>query len=251
MSMTPSIIGVVASRYEAQSGAIMAGVAINYLRGVEAGGAVPLLIHLTEDTQVLEALYQRCDALLFTGGGDVDPAHFGMAAHPMCGAPYPLRDTVELWLARRAVAEAKPIMGICRGIQLINIAMGGTLYQDIPSELPSAHDHYASRNAPGRSHLAHSIQIETDSWLAQQLGVCETMVNTFHHQALRDLASGLRVVARAPDGVIEAVEGTGDGFVIGVQCHPEDLWELEGSPWLGLFRGFAQQTSEHSLLRYS
>ena len=224
----------------------MAGVAINYLRGVEAGGAVPILIHLTEDTAVLEALYQRCDGLLFTGGGDVDSAHFGMEAHPMCGTPDPLRDMVELWLARRAIEDAKPMMGICRGIQLINIAMGGTLYQDIPSELPDASDHYASRKAPGRSHMAHSIQIESDSWLAEQLGVTETMVNTFHHQALRDVAPSLRVVARAPDGVIEAVEGTGHAFVIGVQCHPEDLWELEETPWLSLFEGFARQVMIHS-----
>lgn len=241
MDMASPIIGVIGSRSEARSGATLAGVAINYLRGVEAGGGVPLLIHLTDNTAVLDALYQQCDALLFTGGGDVDAAHFGMPAHPQSGTPDPLRDMVELWLARRALADTRPMMGICRGIQLINIAMGGTLYQDIPSELPDASDHYASRKGPGRSYLGHSIQIEPDSWLAEQLGSAEVLVNTFHHQAIRDVAPGLRVVAQAPDGVIEAVEGIGDTLIIGVQCHPEDLWELEASPWLGLFRGFVQK----------
>lgn len=245
MTTALPIIGVIGSRYEAKSGATLAGVTINYLRAVEAGGAAPLLLHLTENTAVLDALYQHCDGLLFTGGGDVDPIHFGMQPHPMCGTPDPLRDKVELWLARRALRDAKPIMGICRGLQLINIAMGGTLYQDIPSELANTDDHYASRKGPGRNYLAHSIQIAPDSWLAERLGSTETMVNTFHHQALRDLAPGLRVVAHAPDGVIEAVEGTGDTFVIGVQCHPEDMWELEGRLWLGLFRGFAQYVSGH------
>ncbi|HEU5088603.1 MAG TPA: gamma-glutamyl-gamma-aminobutyrate hydrolase family protein [Roseiflexaceae bacterium] len=235
---TRPIIGVVGSRYESKAGSLLAGVAVNYLRGVEAGGGVPLLIHLTEDTQVLEALYSRCDALLMTGGGDVDPAQYGMQTLPQCGAPDPLRDMVELLLARRAIADGMPLFGICRGIQLLNVAMGGTLIQDIPSECPGALDHYASRQAPSRAHLAHPIRIEAGSWLAEHLGASDVTVNTFHHQALRDVAPGLRVVARAPDGMIEAVESITGGFVAGVQCHPEDLWEQADPRWTGVFAGF-------------
>jgi putative glutamine amidotransferase len=232
------LIGVVGSRYETRNGSLLAGVGINYVRAIETGGGVPLLIHLTEDSAILEALYARCDALLFTGGGDVDPMHFGMAMHPNCGTPDPLRDQAELLLARRALADGTPIFGICRGIQLINVAMGGTLIQDIPSERPTALDHYASRRAPGRTYLAHPITITPGAWLAEHLGAEEVAVNTFHHQALLDIAPGLRVVAHAPDGLVEAVEGTGAGFVAGVQCHPEDLWEHADPRWVGVFAGF-------------
>jgi putative glutamine amidotransferase len=233
------IIGVVGGNYERSSGGIVAGVSTSYLRAVEAGGGIPLLIHLSEDPAVLDALYARCDALLFHGGGDVDPARYGAAMIAACGTPDPLRDQVELALAQRALADGMPLLGICRGIQLLNVAMGGTLYQDIPSELPGTLDHYASRNAEGRMLMPHSITIEHESWLAEQLGTTEIPVNTFHHQALRDVAPGLRVVAYAPDGVIEAVEGTGDSFVAGVQSHPEDLWDAAEPRWQRFFAGFA------------
>jgi putative glutamine amidotransferase len=234
------IVGVIGGHYERKHGGITSGVSPSYLRALEAGGGIPLLIHLTDDAEVIDALYQRCDALLFHGGGDVDPARYGAALHPQCGAPDPLRDQVELALAQRALGDGMPVLGICRGIQLINVAMGGTLYQDIPAELPGALDHYASRNAEGRTLMPHPIAIEPGSWLAQTLGATELPTNTFHHQALRDVAPGLRVTAHAPDGVIEAVEGDRGEFVVGVQCHPEDLWDAAEPRWARLFSGFVQ-----------
>jgi putative glutamine amidotransferase len=243
------IIGVIGAQYERKMGGLVSGVSPTYLRAVEAGGGIPLLIHLSEDQAVPDALYERCDGLLFHGGGDVDPARYGAAMIAACGKPDPLRDQVELHLAQRALAEGMPILGICRGIQLLNVAMGGTLWQDIPSELPESLDHYASLNAEGRALMPHTITIESDSWLAEQLGTTAIPVNTFHHQALKQLGEGLRVVATATDGIIEAVEGTGNHFVMGVQCHPEDLWNAAEPRWLGLFRGFvaiaAQATTEH------
>lgn len=235
---TRPIIGVVAAQYERKSGGLVAGSPISYVRAVEAGGGIPLLIQLTSDQEVLDTLYRLCDGLLFIGGGDVDPERFGMDRHPACGDPDPLRDQVELALARRAAADGLPICGICRGIQLINVAMGGTLYQDIPSEMPGALDHYASRNNAGRTLMPHTIAIEPSSWLAKQLRTSEIPVNTFHHQALLDVAPGLRVTALAPDGVVEAVEGTDSQFIVGVQCHPEDLWDAAEPRWAHLFAGF-------------
>jgi len=241
-------IGVIASRYPRAGGnSMLSGIGEQYLLAVEAGGGIPLLIHLTRDAAVLQAHYQRCDGLLFAGGGDVDPAIFGQAPHPKLGTIEPLRDEVELALARRAIDDRKPVLGICRGIQLLNVALGGTLYQDIPSELPQASNHYASSQVLGRAHLAHSIALEPGSWLAARLGTDALPGNTFHHQALRDIAPGLHVTGRAPDGVVEAVEGAGPGFVIGVQCHPEDLWEHADPRWARLFAGFVEAARQHAL----
>jgi putative glutamine amidotransferase len=242
-------IGVIASRYPRAGGnSMLSGIGEQYLLAVEAGGGIPLLIHLTRDAAVVQAHYQRCDGLLFAGGGDIDPAIFGQEPHAKLGPIEPLRDEVELALARRAIEDAKPVLGICRGIQLLNVALGGTLYQDIPSELPGALDHYASSKAPdGRAYLAHPIALEPGSWLAVHLKADELPGNTFHHQALRDIAPGLRVTGRAPDGVIEAIEGAGPGFVIGVQCHPEELWESADPRWVRLFAGFVEAARQYAL----
>ena len=140
------------------------------------------------------------------------------------------------------------MLGICRGIQLLNIALGGTLYQDIPSELPQASDHYASAKEPGRAHLAHLLTLEPDSWLAARLGTHALPVNTFHHQALRDIAPALRVTGQASDGVVEAVEGRGADFVVGVQCHPEELWEHADPRWARLFVGFVDAARQYTLV---
>src|SRR5262245_13243909 len=150
-------IGIICSRYSRSEASVLAGIGEQYVRAIEAAGGIPLLIHLTRDTAVLDAHYRRCDALLFAGGGDVDPKHFGAAPHPQLGAVEELRDEVELALARRAAGDGLPLLGICRGIQLLNVALGGTLYQDIPADLPGALDHYASRNGHDRAHLAHPV----------------------------------------------------------------------------------------------
>jgi putative glutamine amidotransferase len=239
-SLTSPIIGIVASRYERGPATVIAGIGEQYLAAVEAAGGIPLIIPLTRDAAVLEWYARQADGLLLAGGGDVDPAHFGQAPHPRLGAVDPLRDAVELALARRAAADGTPLLGICRGAQVLNVALGGTLWQDIPSEVPDALDHYASRAAPDRAHQAHPLLLEPDSWLAARLGATEVPVNTFHHQALRDVAPGLRVVGRAPDGVIEAVEGSGPGFLVGLQCHPEELWQEADPRWRGVFEGLVE-----------
>jgi putative glutamine amidotransferase len=220
------------------------GNAVSYLRALEAAGAIPALIHLSQDAEVLDAHYARCDALLLAGGEDVHPSYYGAAPHPKLGKPNPAQDDVELALARRAAADRKPIFGICRGVQLLNVALGGTLYQDIPAEIPGALDHEESTERRDMAHLAHPIALEPDSWLAGRIDAAELIVNTLHHQALRDVAPGLRVIARAPDRVVEAVEGVGPGFVLGVQCHPEELWERADQRWARVFRGFVEVIRE-------
>jgi putative glutamine amidotransferase len=225
------------------------GNAISYLRAVEAAGGIPALIHLTHDADVLDVHYRRCDALLLAGGEDVDPARYGAAPHPQLGLADPLQDQVEIALIQRASAEGKPLLGICRGMQVINVALGGTLYQDLPSERPGPIDHQESTARRDMAHLAHPIELEPDTWLASQLETSALTVNTLHHQALHTLAPALRVSARAPDGVIEAVEGGGPGVIIGVQCHPEELWERADQRWRRMFTGFIELARAYSIRR--
>lgn len=214
----------------------------SYLHAIEAAGAVPLLIQPTTSTETLAALYSRCDRLLLAGGEDVHPSAYGAAPHPKLELTNPQRDTAELWLARRALADGMPILGICRGMQLLNVALGGTLYQDLADERPGPIAHTFGDTRRDFRALSHSITLEPDSWLAETLGIGELAVNSLHHQAIRDLAPGLRVVAHAPDGVIEAVEGTGAGFVVAVQSHPELIWQDTDPRWARLFHAFVQKS---------
>ncbi len=241
------IIGIPCSIYPDSWYTPANGNAISYLRALEAAGGIPALIHLTRDAEVIDAHYARCDAILFAGGEDVGPAHYGATPHPKLGPTNPGQDEVEIALARRAVAEGKPVLGICRGIQLLNVALGGTLYQDIGSEIVGALNHSESTEQRDMSHPAHMITLAQDSWLAGQLDIDTLIVNTLHHQALRDIAPSLRVTGRAPDGVVEAVEGSGSGFVVGVQCHPEELWERTDTRWARMFAGFVEIAQARSL----
>jgi len=232
------VIGIPCSTYPDSWFTPANGNAISYLRAIEAAGGIPALIHLTRDAEVIDMHYGRCDALLFAGGEDVDPSFYQAGRHPKLGKTNPLQDEVEIELARRARADGKSILGVCRGMQLLNVAFGGTLYQDLPAEFASSINHNRSTDLRDMSFLAHPIQLEDDTWLAERLDCAELSVNTLHHQGVRDLALGLRAAAHAPDGLIEAVEGAGPGFIVAVQCHPEELWERADRRWARVFEGF-------------
>lgn len=168
------------------------------------------------------------DGLCLAGGGDPDPVLYGQARRPACEDPEPERDAMEMALLRRARSGRLPILAICRGIQILNVAWGGTLIQDIGRERPGALAHSHVKGSP-RSRLAHEIRIEEGSRLCDLFGTAVHPVNSLHHQALDRIAPGLRVTARAQDGIVEAVElqppADGERFLIGVQFHPEDLTE--------------------------
>ncbi|MEI8167813.1 MAG: gamma-glutamyl-gamma-aminobutyrate hydrolase family protein [Chloroflexales bacterium] len=233
------IIGLSCMHSAAAGGGALMAVRPAYLHACEAGGAVPLLMPLSDDLAVVRALYERCDGILLPGGDDVDPAYFGEARHPLLGEVDAQRDTVELALARWCREDSKPLLGICRGLQVLNVAFGGSLWQDLPSQLPSASDHRYNSKLETYDVEGHRLMLEADSWLASQFDTDELLVNTMHHQAVKSVAPGLRVVGRAPDGVIEALEGTGTHFVVGVQGHPEYLWQRAEPRWRRLFAGFA------------
>jgi len=216
----------------------MVGLASDYVRAISAAGGLPVLIpNLLPDKEIL-AIYNQIDGLLLPGGGDVDPANYGGETHPTLRGIDPNRDRVELMLARKVVTEKKPFLAICRGVQVLNVALGGTLWQDVPSLMPDAirHDYYLEFP---RNYIAHPIRIQPDSQIARQLGAAEIRVNSMHHQGLRDLAPALQVTAQAPDGMIEGVEAIDHPYGIGVQWHPENL-VAEHEPMRGLFQGLVQ-----------
>ncbi len=192
-----------------------------YLRAVQEAGGVPVLLPPQLDEPAVDALMAAADGLLLTGGGDVDPARFGEAPHPTCYDVAPRRDTVETRAVERALDRGIPVLAICRGIQVLNVALGGSLYQDIASEpgSPIAHGQKAPRDQP-----THRVAVKPGSRLAETLGADEVEVNSMHHQSVRALGRGLVEVAWAPDGIVEGLEMPDSSrFVLGVQWHPEEL----------------------------
>jgi len=194
----------------------------SYIRPADKAGAAPLLIPLLTDKDQLRQLFDLLDGLLLPGGEDVDPARYGQPPHENLRQVSPLRDATELTLARWAMEEGRPLLAICRGIQVLNVALGGSLYQDIQSQLPQAQNHDWFPGYP-RNHLSHPVQVAPDSRLAGILGTTTLSVNSLHHQAVQDIAPGLEAVAWSPDGVCEALEAPGHPFALGLQWHPEEL----------------------------
>jgi putative glutamine amidotransferase len=208
----------------------------SYVEAVATAGGAPVLIPLNLDEGALRAIYERLDGLLLAGGVDVHPRHYGEAVHEKCGQIDEARDAVELTLTRWALAEGLPILAICRGIQVLNVAAGGTLHQDIASQVPGSLKHDCYPDYP-HNYLAHEVTVNGDSHLAAILGQSPVGVNSTHHQAVKDLAPRFRVVARATDGLIEAIEDNDHPFTLGVQWHPEELVE-EAPSMRRLFEGF-------------
>ncbi len=207
-----------------------------YVEAVATAGGAPVLIPLDLDEGALRAIYERLDGLLLTGGVDVHPRHYGEAIHEKCGQIDEARDRMELTLTRWDLAEGLPILAICRGIQVLNVAAGGTLYQDIASQMPESLKHDCWLDHP-RDYLAHQVTVSGDSQLASILGGIQVAVNSLHHQAVKDLSPRFRVVARSADGLIEAIEDQSHPFALGVQWHPEELVE-DALPMQRLFEGF-------------
>ena len=199
-----------------------------YSRVVAAAGGLPVMIPLLDEEEALRGLYDRMDGLLIPGGVDLDPATYGESPLPTCARLDPARDRVELQFARWAIAEGKPLFGLCRGLQVVNVALGGTLYQDIAAQRSDAikHDYFPTAGF-SRDHLAHQVTVASGSRLDELVGSAPLQVNSMHHQAVKDLAPGLVPTAAAPDGVIEALEIPGDRFLLGVQWHPESLTDRD------------------------
>ncbi len=218
----------------------------SYCRAVQLAGGTPVLLPLLDSETVLDA-YLRLDGLLLAGGGDVAPHHYGEVRQTKLTSVDPPRDRVELWLARQAMTDDLPLLAICRGMQVLNVAMKGTLYQDIATQLPHALCHNF-RFERSRKHLGHEVRIEPGTQLADILGAQSLGVNSFHHQAVKSMTESLHLSATAPDGVIEALEANDKRFVVAVQWHPEEL--IEDAPGMRrLFEAFVSESRRTAQFR--
>lgn len=207
-----------------------------YLAAVRAAGAIPVAIPSSLDPAAATAALARLDGLLLSGGCDVDPAAWGGEPHPALGAVDPIRDAAELALARAAIEADRPVLGICRGLQVLNVARGGDLIQDLPSaRRPDAVQHQVDSFAEGPG---HSVAVRPGTRLFSILGTERLRVNSTHHQAAGRAGDGVVVSARAPDGVVEALELPDLRFVLGVQWHPERTAAFDEHSQL-LFAAFA------------
>ncbi|PYI55191.1 gamma-glutamyl-gamma-aminobutyrate hydrolase family protein [Paenibacillus flagellatus] len=195
-----------------------------YTDSVRNAGGLPLAVPFGLDEDDVRRLCASADGLLLTGGPDVDPDYYGEEPLPVLGKVTPERDRLEVLLARTFAAAGKPIFAICRGEQVLNVALGGSLYQDIGTEAATLQH---SQKAP-RSHLSHRVRAEEGSLIERIAGASSFKVNSFHHQAVKRPAPGMRISAKSEDGVVEAIESETHRFVLGVQWHPEDTAATDG-----------------------
>ncbi|HXX77973.1 MAG TPA: gamma-glutamyl-gamma-aminobutyrate hydrolase family protein [Ktedonobacteraceae bacterium] len=209
----------------------------SYVHAVESGGGIPVLIPMLKDLTMLTALLSRLDGLLLPGGIDLHPSHYDEEVHPLTEDADQELDEFEINLASLALQQDMPVLGICRGMQLLNIVLGGTLIQDIDLMYPDnvIHSH---RDWP-RTHFAHKISVEPGSRMEKILGTSEVRVNSLHHQAIKELGKGVRITGRSPDGIPELLEVSGYRFVMAVQGHPEEIYTIEPA-FKRLFAAFVE-----------
>lgn len=212
----------------------------NYVKAIVRAGGIPVILPSCEDPSVMEAMAEGLDGFLLSGGGDVDPARYGQRATGHLGGVSVRRDAAELALAKYVIGKTdKPLLGICRGVQVMNVAMGGSLHIDLPDAGKLCH----SLTMYPRHVTTHDVEVTEGTRVAAAMGSGVGRVNSFHHEAVDELAEGFLISARSvPDGVIEAIELPGERFVVGVQWHPEELNAMEESQ--NLFRAFVDASKK-------
>lgn len=212
-----------------------------YADAVTRAGGLPFILPYSEDHSLLEAWLERVSGVLITGGAfDIPPEEYGEQPREGLGPVKRERTRFEREVLKLALARKLPVLGVCGGMQLLNVALGGTLVQDISRERPGAHGHEQKHD---RTQPAHPVEVKAGTVLADCLGEGDLMVNSTHHQAVNRLAPGVVVSALSPDGIVEGIEATAYPFAIGVQWHPELLIDTV-PPNLGLYRRFIAQARE-------
>jgi putative glutamine amidotransferase len=238
--MPKPLIGLTTTRMPNPNKLPAYGINRPYVRAVSNAGGLPVLIPLDLPNDDLDLLLSRLDGIIFTGGADIDPWRYGNPPHPKVEGIDAARDQLEIHLAQEVARSSLPFFGICRGCQVINVALGGTLYEHLPDQLMSALSH--DNHDKSRHTLVHSVEVEAGSQLSKLLG-SQARVNSLHHQGVRRLADELQATAQASDGLKEAFEMTGHPFGLAVQWHPEEL--QEHAEMRNLFSAFVQACQEH------
>ncbi len=215
----------------------------SYSQAIISAGGLPVILPVISDETIIKEYIKEIDGLLLTGGADPDPLIYGENPLPYTGYINPIRDSFELEIFKYAFQEKLSILGICKGIQIINIAMGGTLYQDLDSQREGVIKH--NQEAPSW-YPTHSVNIEADSYLNQIVKQERIKVNSIHHQSIKDVSSKFLVSAKAEDGVIEAIEIRKKRFVMGVQWHPETMWKNSQENF-NIFKEFVSQSEKGGL----
>ena len=225
MHKNKPVIGLCSS-YENKVGAERVFLMENYLESIRHFGGIPLVIPATAGEEEQAMLLNLCDGLVLTGGNDLDPSLYGETALNDTVEPAPERDAGEYRLCDLALARKLPILGICRGLQLLNVYFGGTLYQDLPSQTVSQVPH---RMEEPWHRTCHDCVLVKGTPLADLVEKDAILVNSHHHQAVKDLAPGLEVMGKCSDGIVEALRKPDEGFLWAVQWHPERIWDIEES----------------------
>jgi putative glutamine amidotransferase len=233
--MTP-IIGITTNQSTNVHGYPTVILMQSYIKAIQQAGGVPVLIPSLIAEVGWDALYSRLDGILFSGGGDIGLEYSPGEPHPRIDDVDSARDAIELKMLQTAASDGKPFLGICRGCQVVNVALGGNLYTHIPDQLPNALDHSYPGNM--RTVLVHEVKIEEGTHVAEIFGEPIIKVNSLHHQGLKDIAPSLRVAGHAPDGLVEAIELPEHPFGLAVQWHPE--WLTDQEPTRNLFRKFVE-----------
>jgi len=231
------IIGVVPLVDEAKNSLWMLP---GYMEGVEKAGGVPVMLPLTSEEETIDILLRTIQGILLTGGHDVDPSTYGEDKIPQCGATCRERDKMEHILLGRALGRDIPVLGICRGIQFINVFLGGSLYQDLPTQRSSCTEHHQK---PPYDVPVHEVELMDNSGRFRLLNRKSLSVNSYHHQAIKEKATALKIMAAADDGIIEAVELPDKKFVWGLQWHPEFSYKSNDNSRL-IFKEFVRKCSE-------
>ena len=223
---------------------------LDYVEGVVQAGGLPVVLPPVGGAREAEVLLDGLDGLLLSGGSDLDPGYYGEEAVAELGVTVPERDAFEMSLVEHALRRGMPIFGICRGMQVLNVALGGTLFQDLPTQV----DHLVllgHRQETPKWQPTHEVEVDVGSQVAEILGTGELKVNSYHHQAIKTLASDLVAVAHAPDGVIEAVESgdLSERWTIGVQWHAEAMRDGGGPEHRNLFEAHVSAAKSHAVRR--
>jgi len=235
--MFTPIIGLTTYNGENKYGHPIVALMHQYIIAVGEAGGVPILIPSGVKSESIKSLFERLDGILLTGGGDISIDRFNGEPHHRVEGVDPDRDTVEFALVQVAAESGKPFLGICRGFEVVNVALGGTLYTNIEDQLPGAIKHDYDPDSQ-RQFLAHAIRLEKSSFLAGILGGPGLNVNSLHHQGAKDMAPLLKPAAYAPDGLVEGLELPGHPFGVAVQWHPE--WLMDQQDTRRLFRAFVK-----------